>query len=126
MTWFQHYRVNQMDKKLSEIIIEIALVGLKRQEDLHSEVVHILMLLAHVAWNRDVRNSAYYTDGEYLSLLNRFDMPPKVFKKKLMSTDWESLITKIIEYKRIHYPNDKRFIVSIGYTERETLQVLWE
>lgn len=115
-----------MEKKLSEIIIEIALVGLKRQKDMHSEVVHILVFLAHIAWNRDVRNGAYYTDGEYLSQIDSFDMPPKVFKKKLISTDWESLITKMIEYKRIHYPNDKRLIVSIGYTERETLQVLWE
>jgi len=115
-----------MEKKLSEIIIEIAAVGLKRQEDMHSEVVHILMFLAHIAWNRDVRNGNYYTDGECFSFIDRFDMSPGVLKEKLISTDWESLITKMREYKRIHYPNDKRFIVSIGYTERETLQVMWE
>jgi hypothetical protein len=115
-----------MDKKLSEIIIEIAVVGLKRQEDMHSEVIHILMFLAHIAWNRDVRNGIYYTDGEYLSFIDGFDMSATVFKKKLISTDWEYLIMKMMEYKRIHYPDDKRFIKSIGYTERETLQVLWE
>lgn len=115
-----------MNKKLSEIIIEIAVLGLKKQEDYQSEVIHILVFLAHIAWNRDVENGNYYTNGEYLSFIKKFDMPAKVFKKKLISTDWEFLIRKMIEYKRLHYPNDKRFIKSVGYTERETFQVMWE
>ncbi len=124
--WFQHYQEKKMEKKLSEIIIEISLIGLKRQEDRHSEVVHILVFLAHIAWNRNVRNGNYYPDGKYLSHIDSFDVSPKVLKKMLITTDWEFLITKMIEYKRIHYPDDKRFIKSIGYTERETIQVMWE
>ena len=42
----------QIMRDLSDILIEIALHGLKHPKFGHSEAIHPLMFLAHVAWNQ--------------------------------------------------------------------------
>ena len=46
-------------RKLSEIIIEIAKTALKDEKYCKSELMHTLMFLFHVAWNRDTIDSDY-------------------------------------------------------------------
>jgi hypothetical protein len=50
-------------RKRSDILIEIAMQGLASPPAAHSAVMHPLMWLAHVAWNREVA-APEYVDGE--------------------------------------------------------------
>ena len=63
-----------MMRKISEIIIEIAIQGLKDENYVHSEVMHALMFLAHVAWNRDTKSPDYLPKNQYLEHLKQFQM----------------------------------------------------
>ena len=114
------------DKKLSEILIKIGKIGLKNQKYLHHEVFHILMFLAHVAWNRVLSNGEYQRNGEYCSFIEELKIKEKVLKKALIAIDWEVIIEEMVKYKMEYYPKDNRFITLISYTERKTLRVEWK
>jgi hypothetical protein len=53
-----------MQRKLSDIFIEIALQGLKSPKFGHSEVMHPLMMLAHIAWQRET-SDPHFMKGQY-------------------------------------------------------------
>ncbi len=113
-------------RKLSEIIIEIAEVGYKKKKYIGSELMHLLMFLAHVAWNRDTRGTNYLTGAPLLKQIQNFPVKEKRVKKELISSDWEEIISEMLKYKRKHFPDDLRKITQIGYTTQETLRVIWE
>jgi len=115
-----------MPRKLSEIIIEIAMIGLKNHKFCESEVMHILFFLAHVAWNRDTKELDYYSNGEYLRHIKEFKISKTKLKRQLISDNWEFIISKMLKYKQDKYSKDKRIITLIGYTPWETLRVEWE
>ncbi len=113
-------------KKLSEIIIEIAMQGLRDTKYDHSEHMHALMFLAHVAWNRDTKSPYYLIGNELTSRLKRFPINKKTIKRELVSDDWENILEKMLAYKKKHYPDDSRVITLCGYTPWKTLRVEWE
>lgn len=115
-----------MSRKLSEIIIEIAMLGLKSQKYCESEVMHILFFLAHIAWNRDSKELKYFSNGEYLDHIKKFKISKTKLKKELISDNWEVIISEMLKYKQDKYSRDKRIITLIGYTPWETLRVEWE
>lgn len=111
-------------KKLSGILIEIAMQGLKDEKYYESEVMHPLMSLAHVAWNRDT-SSPKYCDN-YKEILAEFKFTKKKLEKELISGDWDIVLEKMIDYKRKNYPDDMRFITMCAYTPWGTLRVEWD
>ena len=54
-----HRHRKQMERKLSDIFIEIAMQGLKDPKFGHSEMMHPLMMLAHIAWQRETSDPNY-------------------------------------------------------------------
>lgn len=114
-----------MARKLSDIIIEIALQGFKNEKYWHSDLMHALVLLAHVAWNRDTVSPDYLED-EYRSHLNEFDFPKKKIRKELITEDWEEILGVMLEHKKKNFPEDRRVITLCAYTPRGTFQVEWK
>ena len=114
-----------MTRKLSEILIEIAMQGLKHEKYAHSDTMHPLVFLAHVAWNRDTKSTDYLRE-EYRKQLNEFPVPKSAIKRELISDDWDDILERMIGYKREHFPEDRRIITVCGYTSRETFRVEWE
>ena len=112
-------------RKLSDILIEIAMQGLSSPRHGNSVVMHPLMYLAHVAWNREVRDLDYLME-EMPRMLSQFDIPAKKLKSQLLSDDWNNLLERMREYKRARFPDDMRFITACGYTPRGTLRVEFE
>ena len=112
-----------MQRKLSEIIIEIAMQGLVSQKYAHSEAMHALMFLAYVAWNRDTKSSDYVPKDQYIGFRSQFHLPKSKIRKELVSDDWETIINRMIVYKREHFPDDRRIITVCEYTKRRTLRV---
>jgi hypothetical protein len=76
-----------MDRKLSDILIEIAMQGLKNPKYGHSEVMHPLMILAHIAWDRDTK-SANYLEDQYQHELAKFPFTKSKISRELISDDW--------------------------------------
>jgi len=113
-----------MTRKLSEIILDMAMQCLKHKKYAHSEVVHPLVFLAHVAWNRDTK-SPDYLEEVYRKELNKFPVPKHIMKRQLISRNWDDILERMIKYKKDHFPEDKRIITVCGYTPRETFRVEW-
>ena len=114
-----------MIQKLSEILIEIATKGLKSSGDTYSEVMHLLMFLSYVAWNRTTLDPDYM-QSEYKTMATDFAISQKKLKRELISTDFDELISIMIEYKENHFGDDKRIITSCGFTPHNTLRVEWK
>lgn len=113
-----------MNRKLSDILIEIAAQGLKSPKYFHSDVMHPLMLLAHVAWNRHTKSPDYLKD--YKKELAKFPISEQKLRAELISYDWEIILQRMIEYKHYRFPDDLRVITQCAYTPWCTLRVDWE
>jgi len=111
-------------RKLFEIIKEMALHLLKKPDDLHSKVVvEVTLLLAGAAWNTglgdtQLRDRLRETIGQ---LIQKGGDP----WAELVSDDIESLVAGLVEYKKIHFPDDGRRIVTIGMRPDAHVQVQW-
>lgn len=113
-----------MKRKLSDIIIEIAQKGFKDEKCGNSDLMHPLVFLAHVAWNRDTW-SADYLEDDYLKHLSKFDFPKKKIRKELIKEDWAEILGIMLEHKRKNFPEDSRVITLCAYTPRQTFRVEW-
>lgn len=114
-----------MARKLSEILIEIATQGLRHEKYFYSDVMHPLVYLAHVAWNRDTQSPDYLED-RYRQQLKEFPLSLGAIKEELITEDWEVILKTMLDYKREQFSNDRRVIVVCGYTERETFRLEWK
>ena len=115
---------NPMKRKLSDILIEIAMQGLKNPRFGHSEVMHPLMLLSSIAWNRAVGVLDYAEN--YKADLEKFTISKTKLRKELVSTDWDIVLQRMIEYKQARFPDDKRYITLCAYTPHGSLRVEWD
>ena len=99
--------------------------GLSNSKYKNSEVMHPLMFLSHIAWNR-VTKSPDYHEGIYRDELSKFPTSKRKLRNQLVSTDWDEILQRMIEYKKINFPNDKRVITFCGFTPQSTLRVEWK
>jgi hypothetical protein len=114
-----------MRRKLSDILIEIALQGLKNPKFGHSEIMHPLMMLSHIAWQRET-NDPNFMHGKFEKEFEVFSFPKKKLKTELISTDWSDILKRMQEYKKLRFPDDKRIITLCAFTPRGTLRVEWK
>ena len=114
-----------MQRKLSDIFIEIALQGLSSPKYGNSEVMHPLMMLAHIAWQRETSN-ADFMEGEYEKEFSKFKFSKKKLRSELISTDWNEILERMQEYKRLRFSDDKRIVTLCAFTPRSTLRVEWK
>src|SRR5712671_6790823 len=86
-------------RKLSDIIVEIARIGFKapfRDLDQSPNSVHILMLLASQAWNREVCAGQPHPSFRSFTrtvetMVRELAVSEAVFEHQLISTDWETV-----------------------------------
>ncbi len=64
-------------RKLSDIIIEIAKQGLLCEKYAHSKVMHALMALAHIAWNWETVSESYTPREQYIGFINQLRLSAK-------------------------------------------------
>jgi hypothetical protein len=114
-----------MQRKLSDIFIEIALQGLSSPRYGNSEVMHPLMMLAHIAWQRETEDQNFM-EGRYEKEFSKFNFSKKKLKTELISTDWGAILQRMQEYKKLKFPDDKRIVTLCAFTPRSTLRVEWK
>jgi hypothetical protein len=112
------------ERKLSEIITEMALRLLKKPGALPSMAAsETALLLASAAWN--------FASGEpglrnqHRVMLKKFDSGGASPWAELLSGNTDQLIGELVEYKQAHYPNDRRRIVAAGMNPAGNVQVHW-
>jgi len=114
-----------MQRKLSDIFIEIAMQGLRDPKFGHSEVMHPLMMLAHIAWQRET-SDPNFMKGKYKKDFKTFKFSKKKLETELISTDWDIILQKMRRYKKLRFSTDNRIVTLCGFTPHETLRVEWK
>ena len=114
-------------KKLSAVVIEMASSILRPVHVPPStEAGHAALLLAHIAWNRELDSAKASSSTQYEQVLKKFAESKPDFAKELKSEDFEGLIAELRAYKRRHHPTDKRFIMVCGTTPEGKVHVEWK
>src|SRR3972149_5020832 len=113
----------EQDRKLSDILKEMAEALLRDPGKVpSSEAAHVALFFANAAWNECVgldgaregyRNVWETIEAENPSLWNEFK-----------SNDINGMIDELIKYKKAHYPDDQRRILTCGIPDT-TVRVEW-
>jgi hypothetical protein len=112
-------------RKLSDILKEMALRLLKRPGAIHLRpTIETALLLAAAAWNSALGHTALR--DRYRDILAKIDWDGAKPWAELRSADSEQLVEELVEYKRAHYPGDRRLIVGVGLNSEDQIQVQWE
>lgn len=91
-----------------------------------SESAHLALLLASVAWNREVVGDDFQNNNEYVYAIRGMEKNNPNLWNELVSLDCEGMISHLRKYKRQNYPSDAREITSCGTNERGNIQVTWK
>ena len=111
-------------RKLSEIMIEMSERLFRDPEAAHStEAVYVTLFFANLAWNECVGLGAERERTKNVWQTIEADNP-KLWDE-LKSRDIDSMIDELVEYKKVHFPDDLRRILSCGGTSRSTVRVQW-
>lgn len=118
---------NIMNKvKLSEIMIEMAKLLLKEPEETpNSEACHAALLLASIAWNREIVGDDFQSNNQYDIFIKEIEKYNPLLWDEFISLDYEDMILKLRKYKRNKYLFDTREIISCGTNKRENIEVKW-
>ena len=114
-----------MQRKLSDIFIEVALQGLKSPKFGQSEIMHPLMILAHIAWQRETSDPNFMED-QYEQEFEIFNFTKRKLKAELVSTNWSVILQRMQEYKKLRFSDDNRIVTLCEFTPRSTLRVEWK
>jgi hypothetical protein len=115
---------HDFDRKLSEIIKEMAMRLLKKPDAASSEPAAMAaLMLAGAAWNSTVGDNVMR--DQYRKLVEQIDWSGVTPWSELRSDDTEQLIAELVEYKRERYPNDLRRIVATEKSPEGNVRVHW-
>ncbi len=111
-------------RKMSDIMKEMLEILLRNPKAIpSSEASHVAMFFANVAWNECIglgaereacRNVWQAIEAENPNLWD-----------ELKSNDIDAMIDELVEYKKAHYPDDWRRILTCGSTPHGTIRVEW-
>ncbi len=112
------------ERKMSEIFKEMAFTILKNPRALpSSEAMHAGLLVAHVAWNRELGES--FPDEQYEAVLKEFSKSRPSMWKEFSTRNTRLMIEKLRVYKRINYPDDSRIVIICGMRESGVIHIEW-
>jgi hypothetical protein len=114
---------NQL-RKMSDIMKEMTDRLFRNPNVAHSsEAAHVALFFANMAWNEcvglDHDRQGYRSAWETIEAEN-----PELWNE-LKSNDINAMIDELVEYKKTHFPNDLRRILTCGGTEQSTIRVEW-
>ena len=111
-------------RKMSEIMIKMGERLFRDPEAAHStEAVYVTLLFANLAWNECVGFGAQRDRIKNVWQTIETDNP-KLWDE-LKSRDIDGMIDELVEYKKAHFPDDKRRILACGGTDHSTIRVEW-
>jgi hypothetical protein len=100
-------------RKLSEIMKEMSLTLLRNPSGVpSSEAAHVALLFANVAWNESV-GLDHARDG-YRNVWETIEADNPALWNEFKSNDIDAMIDRLVQYKKVHYPDDHRRILVCG------------
>jgi len=115
---------NSREKKLSEIMKEMALSLLKDPDAIPSGPAFLAaLILSSAAWNSAVGDTVLC--DKHLELLEKIDWSGVTPWTELRSHDTEQIVAELVEYKREHYSNDLRHIIATELRSDGNIRVHW-
>ena len=111
-------------RKMSEIMQEMAERLIRNPAGTaSSEAVHVALFFANVAWNECV-GLDHAREG-YRKVWESIEADNPALWNELKSNDIDGMVDELIEYKKAHYPDDRRRIFVCGCTTEGNIHVEW-
>jgi hypothetical protein len=86
------------------------------------EAAHVALLLANIAWNEAV-GLDHPRDG-YRNVWEAIEAENPALWDEFQSSDINALVDELVRYKKAHYPDDRRRILTCGMVD-EKVRVEW-
>ena len=110
-------------RKLSEIMKEMSETLLRNPDAVpSSEAAHVALFFANVAWNESV--GLDHPRGGYRDAWGAIAAENPALWDELKSRDTDALIDELIRYKKAHYADDRRRILTCGIPDGK-VRVEW-
>lgn len=115
---------NTSDRKMSDMMKEMTEQLLRDPKAVpSSEASHVALFFANVAWNECVGLAAE-REG-YRNVWQAIEAEKPDLWDELKSRDIDAMIDDLVEYKKTHFPNDRRRILTCGGTPHSSIRVEW-
>ena len=109
--------------KLSKVMLEMAQSLLRDPATVpSSEAAHVALFFANAAWNECV-GLDHAREG-YRSVWETIETEKPELWNELKSNDIDGMIDELVEYKKAHYPDDRRRILTCGIPDG-SIRVEW-
>ena len=116
--------MTEQPRKMSEIMEEMSERLYRDPDVVHSsEAAHVALFFASAAWNECV-GLDHAREG-YRSVWESIEAEKPDLWNELKSSDIDAMIDELVEYKKAHYPDDRRRILTCGGTPQGTIRVEW-
>ena len=110
--------------KMSEIMDEMSEQLFLDPDAVHSsEAAHVALFFANLAWNECVGLDAERERTKNVWQTIEAENPE--LWDELKSNDINAMIDELVEYKKAHFPDDRRRILTCGGTPHGTIRVEW-
>ena len=110
--------------KMSEIMKEMTERLFRNPDAAHSsEALHVALFFANVAWNECVGLGA--EREACCNVWRAIEAEKPDLWDELKSRDIDAMIDELVEYKKAHFPDDRRRILICGGTPEATIRVEW-
>jgi hypothetical protein len=111
------------EPKMSEIMKEMSEMLLRQPSKVpSSEAAHVALFFANVAWNESVGLGD--SRESYRNVWERIEAENPELWNEFKSNDIDAMIDELVRYKKEHYPNDGRRILSCGIPDGK-IRVEW-
>jgi hypothetical protein len=103
----------EQPRKLSEIMKEMSETLLRNPGGVpSSEAAHVALFFANVAWNESVDIEG--ARDSYRNVWETIEAENPELWNEFKSNDINAMIDELVRYKKMHYPDDRRRILTCG------------
>ena len=111
-------------RKMSDIMQEMSERLIRNPTAaLSSEAAHVALFFANVAWNECV-GLDHAREG-YRNVWESIEAENPALWNELKSNDIDGMVDELVQYKKAHYPADRRRILVCGGTPDGNIHVEW-
>ena len=116
--------MSRQPQKMSDIMKEMTERLFRNPDIAHSsEALHVALFFANVAWNECVGLGA--EREACCNVWQAIEAEKPDLWDELKSKDIDAMIDELVEYKKTHFPDDQRRILTCGGTPQSTIRVEW-
>jgi len=113
-----------VQRKMSDIMKEMMEQLLRDPQAVpSSEASHVALFFANVAWNECLGLGGEREGNRNVWQTIEAEKPD--LWDELKTRDIEAMIDELVEYKKAHFPDDRRRILTCGGTPHGTIRVEW-